>query len=148
MFNWFKKKKGVERVGSSDTPQQKLKAFVESLTEYPVKLHGRQHQYSYETGEKGPSFNDLKGLLESYAMLCKFAAKHGMKKDPALPRVEFPLSPEDFDIWDDKYYDLLVRGAEYYGLKMRKRKDGTWAILRCFNCDSCSLRVDCLTSER
>lgn len=142
MFDWFKKKKNL-------TPQQKLKAFVDSLDQYPVQLVNRPKSYTYSpTDQSSQPFTTLKGLLEAYVELIQFAIRHEENSGQPISFISFPLREGDLYIWDEVYYDLFEKGAKYYGLKVLKTEKGTWSIRRCLNCNVCSERVDCLTRER
>lgn len=88
---------------------------------------------------------NLHELLSEYAKI--FAIRYGSEKKSPQGFSHVPLEHFRYPVWKMQYFQLVKKHASYYGLKLMKNDGGKWILARCFDCDTCTRRVDCLTEE-
>lgn len=93
-------------------------------------------------GHKSPSIQNLHDFLAAHAQI--FAKCYEDRKDDPEGFSYVPLHHYKYPIWRIQYFDLLKQHAGYYGLKLLIHEK-RWILARCYNCETCDRRLDCLS---
>lgn len=146
MSNWF------TRLFWVDKEEKKLE-FKREVPEAPSILFRcnltpdpRENFTVTIAGTRSGTINNLHELLAEHAKLFAVHYRENRKMPNGFCHV--PLNAHMLPVWKVEYMPLLVKHAHYYGLKIFKPEGhDEWVIARCFDCDSCPRRIDCLTEE-
>jgi len=141
--SWFKKLFWEEgpKPYKHETPEAPAILFRCNLTTEP-----RDRFTITIAGNTSGAISNLHDLLAEHAKL--FAIHYREKKQMPTGFCHVPLNAHMLPVWKVEYLPLLIKHAHYYGLKILKPEgSGEWVIARCFNCDDCPRRVECLTEE-
>lgn len=97
-------------------------------------------------GNKSNGINNLHQYMAEHAKA--FAAYYTREETTPKGCSHVPIQYQKYPVWKVEYIEILAKHAHYYGLKIIKGEEaGTWVLARCYNCETCPRRIDCLTEE-
>jgi hypothetical protein len=141
--NWF------TRLFYVTQEEVKAQALVDSVDEvprllrkYPVVANPSDVFTITIDGHKSPQIRSLHDFLAAHAYV--YAKCYEDRKDDPEGYSFVPLDAHKYPIWRVSYFELLKLHAGYYGLKLLKHNK-KWIIARCYDCETCDRRLECLT---